>query len=184
MPAIPTRSREWTPVLTGLRAELLDCLQVNLAALADRAYRPGAHLELGASLRLHIAQPAGTPAVTASVEQRLTEAGDLLGLRVTRRWDDVPGTRLRELRAEHSPLYLVADTFTMSWLPYAGNQHMEHSFLLVDADDPCVLVDGYHNSTQWGDARPGTWRMSAAQFDAAVPRATAMTVAADRGPNA
>lgn len=183
VPAIPTRSREWTPVLTGLRADLLDCMQVNLAALADRAYRPGAHLELGASLRFHItAGPAGTPAVTASVEQRLTEAGDLLGLRVTRRWDDVPGTRLRELLAEHSPLYVVADTFTMSWLPYAGNQHMQHSFLLVDADDPCVLVDGYHNSTQWGDARPGTWRMPAAQFDAAVPRATAMAVAAGGAP--
>ncbi|MEU7931218.1 acyl carrier protein [Micromonospora echinofusca] len=183
VPAVPTRSREWTPVLTGLRADLLDCVQVNLAALADRAYGPGSHLALGATLRFDtVVGPAGTPAVTASVEQRLTEAADLLGLRVTRRWDDVPGARLRELLAEHSPLYVVADTFTMSWLPYAGNQHMEHSFLLVDAGEQCVVVDGYHNSTQWGDARPGTWRMSAADFDAAVPRATAMTVAADGAP--
>lgn len=183
VPAVPTRSRDWTPVLTGLRADLLDCIQVNLAALADRAYGPGTHLALGATLRFHTAEgPAGTPAVTASVEQRLAEAADLLGLRVTRRWDDVPGARLRELLAEHSPLYVVADTFTMSWLPYAGNQHMEHSFLLVDAGEHCVVVDGYHNSTQWGDARPGTWRMSAADFDATVPRATAMTVAADGAP--
>ncbi|MEU7994190.1 phosphopantetheine-binding protein [Micromonospora sp. NPDC049060] len=183
VPAVPTRSREWTPVLTGLRADLLDCVQVNLAALADRAYGPGAHLALGATLRFHTVEgPAGTPAVTASVDQRLAEAADLLGLRVARRWDDVPGARLRELVAAHSPLYVVADTFTMSWLPYAGNQHMEHSFLLVDAGEHCVVVDGYHNSTQWGDARPGTWRMSTADFDAAVPRATAMTVVADGAP--
>ncbi|SCL54516.1 phosphopantetheine-binding protein [Micromonospora peucetia] len=183
VPAVPTRSREWTPVLTGLRADLLDCVQVNLAALADRAYRPGAHLALGATLRFHTAEgPAGAPAVTASVDQRLAEAADLLGLRVTRRWDDVSGARLRELLAEHSPLYVVADTFTMSWLPYAGNQHMEHSFLLVDAGEHCVVADGYHNSTQWGDARPGVWRMSAADFDAAVPHATAMTIAAEGAP--
>jgi hypothetical protein len=183
VPAVPTRSRVWTPVLTGLRADLLDCVQVNLAALADRAYGPGTHLALGAGLRFDAVEgPAGAPAVAAPVEQRLAEAADLLGLRVTRRWDDVSGARLRDLLAEYSPLYVVADAFGMCWLPYAGNQHMEHSFLLVDAREQCVVVDGYHNSTQWGDARPGTWRMSAADFDAAVPRATAMTVAADGVP--
>ncbi|MFI5844836.1 phosphopantetheine-binding protein [Catenuloplanes sp. NPDC051500] len=182
VPAVSTRSREWTPVLTGIRAELLDCLQANLAVLADHAYRPGAHLALGAAPRFHCATGAAGVAVTASVEQRLSEAAALLGLRSAQRWDDVSGPRLRALLADHSPLYVVADTFTMTWLPYAGNQHMEHSFLLVEAGEHCVVVDGYHNSTPWGDARPGTWRMPAAAFDAAVPRADAMTIVAGGAP--
>ncbi|PZG02543.1 acyl carrier protein [Micromonospora deserti] len=184
VPPVPTRSREWTPILAGLRADLLDCLQVNLAALADRAYRPGAHLAFGAALRFDPAPgPAGPPTVVAGPDQRLAEADELLGLRVDQRWDDVSGARLRELVTRRAPLYVVADAFTMGWLPYAGNQHMEHSFLLVEGGQTCLVVDGYHNSTQWGDVRPGAWRLSAAEFDAAVPRASAMTITAVGAPS-
>ncbi|BCJ67438.1 acyl carrier protein [Polymorphospora rubra] len=180
---MPTRSREWTPVLDGLRADLLDCLQVNLAAVADRAAGPGAHLALGAPLRfVTTAGPLGLPVLTASVERRLDEAAGLLGLRVDRRWTGVSGADLRELARDHGPLYVVGDAFTMPWLPYAGHEHMEHSFLLADAGPQCVVADGYHNSTRWGDARPGVWRLPAADLDAAVPAATAMTLTVAAAP--
>ncbi|GIE90976.1 acyl carrier protein [Actinoplanes regularis] len=182
-PPVPTRSRDWTPVLAGLHADLMDCIQVNLAAFADRAHGAGTHLALGALLRFDtVPGPGGVPIVGATVEQRLAEAADLLAVRVDQRFDDVTGARLREISAGSAPLFVVADAYTMSWVPYAGHQHMEHSFLLLAADGPVLVGDGYHNATPWGDIRPGVWRLPAAGFDDAVPRATAMTLTAAAPP--
>jgi acyl carrier protein len=171
--AIPTETRDllWSPVLDGVRAAELDCLQTNLSVLADRHHGVGSHLALGAPLRFQ-------SDVEATLEQRLTEARELLGLAVTRSWAGVAGPALRDLAAEHGPLYVVADTHTMSWLPYFGQRHMEHSFLLTGVGASCTVVDGYHNDTPWGAARPGVWRLSPAEFDAAVPRASAFVISA------
>ena len=172
-----------TPVLTGLRADAAGLRP----GQPGRAGRPGLRARRAPGARGHPAVPhrrgagrdaggdrVGGPAAGRGGRPARPAGRPTLGRRA--------GRAAARAAGGHSPLYVVADTFTMSWLPYAGNQHMEHSFLLVDAGEHCVVVDGYHNSTQWGDARPGTWRMSAADFDAAVPRATAMTVVADGAP--
>jgi len=172
----------WTDVLGTLRADALDCLQANLAVAADVGYGRGAHVALGATLRHAMVDgPLGIPVVAASLDRRLAEAAQLLGLRVTRRWDQVDGPRLRRLAEAHGPVYVVADAYTLRWVPYAGRQHMEHSFLLVESGPSCLVVDGYRNSTRWGEARPGTWRLPAAELDAAVPTATVLTLATDGG---
>jgi hypothetical protein len=168
----------WSPVLAGISTGALDCMQANLAVLADRQH-PGAHLALGAPLRF---TRAGQPekAVAATLDDRLADAASLLGLRVTARWDGVDGSRLRELAADHAPLYVVADAYWMAWVPYAGHRHLDHSFLLPRADSRQVLVaDAYQTNTQWGESRPGVWQLTPAGLDAAAGGgATAVTLAA------
>lgn len=163
MAPIETRHRDFTPILRGLRADALDCVQANLAVLADQRHGAGAHLALGSALRFPTDSSAGA---------RLAEAEELAGLRVVDRWDDVDGDRLIQLSLLRPTLYVVADAYTLPWVPYAGHEHMEHTFLLVNSASPTV-IDAYHNDTQWGPARPGAWKLTTSEFTAAVPRATA-----------
>ncbi|MDH6113893.1 acyl carrier protein [Kitasatospora sp. MAP12-15] len=153
--------------LSTLPAELFDCLQVNLGLLADRWHGGGTHLRLGAALRLDPRPgPGGLPTVERSTEQQLAEAQQRLGL------------VLRELRTESSGAavrpgpgcYLVADAYHLPWVPYFGRRHLEHSFLAeTDPSGAITIVDGYHNETPWGSARPGRWTLDAARFAAALP---------------
>lgn len=179
---VESRDAAWSPVLAGIRAEALDCLQANLAAVADRALGAGSHLALGAPLDFRWAvDGAGRPMVDAPVRTRLAEARELLGVRVTERRDGLDGPALRAAAAA-GPRYVVADAYGMSWLPYAGRQHLEHSFLLLGGGDPVTVADAYHNDTRWGAARPGVWRLPAAVLDAAVPAGTALALTVDPVP--
>ncbi|KAA2261400.1 acyl carrier protein [Solihabitans fulvus] len=172
-----TYDRLWSPVLETLRADALDCVQANLAAVADRHNGSGAHLALGSALRFET-EPGqdGAPQVASSVPYRLAAAHDLLGLRVAKRFDDVDGAALRELVGEHGPLYVIADAHTLAWTPYAGQQHTEHTFLLSASD---TVVDAYHDETPWGSCRPSVWRLSPTDFDAMVPSATVLLLATE-----
>ncbi|HTZ45353.1 MAG TPA: hypothetical protein VMB79_15945 [Jatrophihabitans sp.] len=173
--AVATRSRTWTPLLAGLRSESMDCLQVNLAALADQAYGPGSHLALGAWLRLPlVAGPDSLLEASVPLAERLAEAGHLLGLAVAERQDGTTGDALVRSAGAAAPAYVVADAHAMGWLPMAGKQHLQHSFLLVGAGSDCLVADGYHNSTPWGDARPGVWRVPSAELAAAATPATVL----------
>jgi hypothetical protein len=181
----PVPDDVWSPVLAGLRADALDCLQTGLALLADRQ-RPGAHLALGAPLRYFPAGAAGQPgsAVAASLDDRLAEAADLLGLRVSARWDGQDGDGLRELARHHAPLYVVADAYCLAWVPQHRQQHLAHSFLLLDAGPAQVLIaDAYQTTTTWGEARPGCWQLGLAELAAGAENgATAVTFAAGPPP--
>jgi hypothetical protein len=178
-PVLRTRSARWSPVLEHLRSDAMDCLQTNLAAHADDAHGAGSHLALGAPLRYPaVGRRDGEPSVGASLEERLEEARDLLGLTVAERWDGLDGPAVRRLAETVTPLYVVADTYTMGWVPYAGQRHLEHSVLVTRGGPSVTVVDGYHNDTPWGQARPGAWRVPAAAFDAAVPHATVLVLTA------
>ena len=172
-----TYDRLWSPVLETVRADALDCLQANLAVMADRHGGAGAHLSLGAPLRFDIEQgPDGRPRVAASMPYRLAAAHELLGLRVAQRWDGVDGARMRALVAEAGPLYVIADAHRLAWTPYAGRRHTEHTFLLSTSD---TVVDAYHDETPWGPCRPGVWRLSPAEMDAMLPTATVLRFATE-----
>lgn len=176
-----TADRTWSPVLDGLHAAELDCLQANLAAVADVHHGEGAHVALGAAPRFAPAfPPDGPPSLDAPVDTRLDEASRLLGLSVSLREDGLDGPALRRLAAAHGPLYVVGDAHTMPWVPYFGQKHMEHSFLLVSAGGSCTVVDAYHNDTPWGSARPGVWRVP--DFDAAVPKSSAFALSVSAVP--
>lgn len=172
-PDLPNlEDRRWTPVLQGLRADALDCLQTTFALIADGAHGVGTHLALGA--RWGVSSPAST------LDTRAAEARELLGLRPVARWQDIDGPNLRQEAALHECLYVTADAYYMPWLPLVGRQHMAHSFLLGSDSGGLVVVDAYHNETPWGPARPGAWRVRARQLDDAVAAgATAIVLTAD-----
>ncbi|GAA3486960.1 acyl carrier protein [Streptomyces cremeus] len=148
-------------------AELFDCLQVNLAAHADRLHGAGTHLLLGAGLRFRPAPgPLGLPTVERGVRAQLTEATRRLGL--------VAGEpHTAASAADLTPAdgcYVVADAFHLPWVPYYRQRHMEHSFLLEnDGTDGVLIRDSYHNETPWGIAKPGRWTLTRQEFAAAVP---------------
>ncbi len=172
-----TYDRVWSPLLETVRANALDCVQANLAVVADRHAGAGAHLELGSTLRFDTEPgPDGVPRVVSSVPYRLAAAHDVLGLRVSQRWDGIGGGQLRRLVADTGPLYVVADAYTLGWTPYAGRQHTDHTFILSTSDS---VVDAYHDETPWGSCRPGVWRLSTAELDAMVSSATALLLAAE-----
>ncbi|RAJ77200.1 MULTISPECIES: acyl carrier protein [unclassified Streptomyces] len=167
------------PITTDCR--LFDCVQVNLAILADRWHGPHTHLGLGAELRFRPTPgPAGLPTVERSVTDQLTASATLLGLDVVTQERTAPGAP----PAPAPGRYVVADAYHLPWVPYFGQRHMEHSFLLeTDDEGGAVVVDGYHNETPWGSARPLTRRPTPAELAAAVPGdATTVTFAPARRP--
>ncbi|MGV9380425.1 hypothetical protein ACWDRB_31720 [Nonomuraea sp. NPDC003707] len=151
---------DWQRLLAHVRADALDCLQSNLAVVADRGHGPGTHLALGASWGF---RPGADGGFARSPAERLAEAETALGLRVAEIWRASDGTFPRRTAREHAPLFVVGDAHRMPWLPYAGREHMTHSFLLCAGpdDERVTVVDAYHNDTRWGPARPGTWTLSA-----------------------
>ncbi|MEV7078339.1 hypothetical protein AB0N88_07335 [Streptomyces sp. NPDC093516] len=158
----------------SVRTGILDCVQVNLAVLADRRHGPGRHLALGAKLRFRPRPgPDGLPTVDPPPEDQLREGAALVGLRPDAFARRVPADGLRAL-AERAPVvYAVADSYDMPWLPYAGRAHMEHSFLAGTHPDGAEVEDAYDNETAWGPARPGRWtypweRLPTASFACAL----------------
>ena len=134
-------------------AELLDCIQVNLAVVADHWHGEGTALRLGAPLRFDPRwRDDGLPVTESTADGRLADAGTLLGL------DPAD-------EAGDQPWYAIGDAFDLPWLPYHGRQHMEHSFLLVPDDAGATVLDAYHNDTPWGPARPCTHRLDGAGLD-------------------
>jgi hypothetical protein len=170
----------WPSIAGGLRADALDCVQTTVSLMADYHYGAGAHLALGAAGGLPAMPGPLSYQVRRSVPDRLAEARELLGLRVTASWSDVTGAHLCSLAADHGPLMVVADAYDLPWLPYRGHEHMEHSFLVTTyGRERLLVVDAYHNDTAWGPARPGQWEMPAASLGASLAAgAEAMTVAA------
>jgi acyl carrier protein len=143
----------------SVRAELLDCVQSNLAVLADRHHGPGSHLALGAVLRFTPRPgPDGLPTVEPSADSQLAAVADI-GLTERIRLHGVAPDQLASLAREYGPLYVMADTYDMPWLPYHRQRHMEHSYLVTADGDRALIVDAYHSHTPWGLASPGEWTM-------------------------
>ncbi|GGR00729.1 acyl carrier protein [Streptomyces pilosus] len=146
------------PAAPCVRTGLLDCVQVNLAVLADRRHGPGRHLALGARLRFRPEPgPDGLPTVDPPPERHLREGAALVGLRPDLFAHRVPAGGLRAMAEGASAVYAVADSYDMPWLPYAGRAHMEHGFLAGTHGDGAEVEDAYDNETAWGPARPGRW---------------------------
>jgi hypothetical protein len=62
-----------------------------------------------------------------------------------------------ELVQRGQPVLVFGDAFLMPWLPYFGQEHMEHSFIVdgISADQQVLhIVDAYYNRTEWGTATP------------------------------
>lgn len=153
-----------TSMEVEVRAELLDCMQANLALLADWTHGPGTHLALGTELRFATMPVRGLPSVEPGLEDHLLAARRWLGLAVAGSWK---AGGYDDLCRGHGLVYVVADAFDLPWVPYYMQRHMEHSFLL-DSRDGFVVHDAYHTDTEWGPARPGRWELAPSQLADAV----------------
>ncbi|WP_340686947.1 acyl carrier protein [Amycolatopsis coloradensis] len=152
----------------AVHAQLLDCLQANLAVLADRHHGSGTHLALGAALRFRPTAGTGElPTVEPSLADHLTDAGRFLGLLVKAQWQHVTPVRLADLSSRHGELYVVADAHDLPWTPYYGQLHLEHSFLVGSGPDGAMITDAYRNLTPWGNAVPGRWEVDWAELPTA-----------------
>lgn len=152
-----------------LHAELLDCLQVNLAWLARSQYDVSP-LALGARLPFapRDAGPGALPTVEPATEAHVEHTAGALGLRITSRHAVPPRTGTPP--ADSGTVYVIADAYHLPWVPYHGHTHMEHSFLLGrDPSGRALVCDGYHNDTAYGPARPGTWTLTEEELAAALP---------------
>jgi acyl carrier protein len=157
--------------MTDVHSEMLDCAQVNLAVLADWRHGPGTHHRLGAVLRFQPRPVDDLPSVERSVEEQVSDSEELLGLPANGSWAGLTGAELVGLLDAHPMVYVVADAYHLSWLPYHGRRHMTHSFLLGPGPTPrfVTVIDAYHTDTEWGPVRPGEHVFQAVHLAAAVP---------------
>jgi acyl carrier protein len=182
----PTTGTRWDAVLSGIRADALDCLQSTVAIIADEAYGAGAHLALGCRWRFPTRDPDGAIGVQPSVSERTGQAAEVLGLNVGEPHGPLGSPELRRL-ADTAPIYVVAEAYELRWLPYARAttryRRMPHSFLLESGPSGYTVVDGYYADTEWGRARPSVWTLSAAELDRAIEgEGTAVRMAATGQP--
>lgn len=149
-----------TALASRVRSELLDCVQSNLAVLADRWGEPHRHLALGARLRFRPRPgPEGLPTVDPAPEAHLREGAELTGLATLSVHRSLGPDGLRALTERAQSVYAIGDAYDMPWLPYAGHAHMEHSFLVSEDRGQALVEDAYDNETAWGAARPGRWTL-------------------------
>ena len=151
----PITEHRWAAALHALQTDALDCIQTTLALVADQLHGAGTHLALGRRCRFPIRRGDGDVQVQPTLEERLDEATELLGLRIAEPEGPMDGPALRRHLALNGTLDVVADAYDLPWVPYAGHRHMSHSFLLEAGDGEYTVVDAYQNDTQWGPAGPG-----------------------------
>ncbi|MFE2375746.1 acyl carrier protein [Streptomyces sp. NPDC059398] len=149
----------------GVHTGLLDCVQVNLAVLADHHHGAGTHLRAGARLEFRTWERAeGLPTVEPPPDEQLSTQPALLGLGMVRR-ERLSGAGLAAAVADRGGThYVIADSFRLPWLPYHRQAHMEHSFLLTAGPDGPHITDAYRSETTWGPATPGHWVLSDAEL--------------------
>jgi acyl carrier protein len=182
-----TANSRWDSILSGIRADALDCLQSTLAVIADDAHGRGAHLALGCEWRFPTRGEDGTVGVQPSVAERMAQAREIFGFEVDPLGGPVDAPTLRRLADDTGRLYVVAEAYDLHWLPYARAavryREMPHSFLLEKADHGYTVVDAYYADTEWGVARPSACTFSAAELDAAIAGpCTAIRMAAASAP--
>lgn len=151
---------ELAATFAAVPSELLDCIQCNIAVLAERYGAAGSSARLGSRLAFEPrVLPSGLATVDPPFELQVERSATAVGLALAA----IGPEDLRTL-ATDAPLYLVADSFDMPWLPYAGHEHMPHSFLLQPHGDRALVTDAYANETAWGPAVPGQWELDWAEL--------------------
>ncbi len=144
-------------------------MQSNLAVLADHFHGSGTYLNLGSQLTSRwYPGPDNLPTVDPPLARQLADAERMLHVSVHDK-GTVAGAGLAAQMEPGELCYAVADAHHMTWLPYFGRQHMEHSFLLIAperTDATWSVIDSYTNDTQWGAAKPGRWSLTHEELSA------------------
>lgn len=166
-----TDTARWQAAMARADTDLLDCLAVNVAVLLAAQGAADVRTPFAARWRFDPAPGGADPLRHPAAEQHLdADLRDLAGQRLT--WHPAGDTE-GQLPAWASAcdggqgVLVTADAFGLPWLPYAGHQHMEHSFIVTAIGrDELVIADGYTNATEWGRAEPLTASIPTAEITA------------------
>ncbi|MEZ5840831.1 MAG: hypothetical protein R3D02_10545 [Hyphomicrobiales bacterium] len=157
---------------SAVDSDLLDCIEDNIAVLL--AHRGIADLRGPFACEWHFAFHPGAGPMPLTVRTPTADrVAALTGYRLRAATLDPKNAieTWRQLLAAGTPPLLYGDAFAMPWLPYAGNEHMEHGFLVdgISGDGTSVhVVDAYSNLTEWGAAVPTAIEVDTATILAAI----------------
>jgi hypothetical protein len=160
---------DWPAAMARADTDLLDCLAVNLAVLLAWHGAADVRTPFAARWRFRLrADEAGNPRPDLPAGDLAEDLRELAGWEL--RWQPAPelaGARPAWAAAcdQGRPVLVVADAYDMPWVPYAGHEHMDHSFIVASVDDAgLTIADGYANTTEWGAARPVTAQAGRAEL--------------------
>jgi hypothetical protein len=165
----PGAAGRWRAAMGRADTDLLDCLAVNLAVLLAWHGVADVRTPFAARWRFRLRDHgAGGRRPDLPPEDLAEDLRELAGWELP--WRPAAGlaAELATWAAacdEGEPVLVVADAFDMPWVPYAGHEHMEHSFIVAGVDDGSLTIaDGYVNTTEWGAAQPVTATVGRAEI--------------------
>ncbi|MFJ4620846.1 hypothetical protein [Streptomyces sp. NPDC088812] len=160
-----TKTGSPADVVGVLDTSAMDCVQANMALVADHLLGPGSHAGLGAPVRfMPRDRPGDLPTVEPTVTEHARVLRDFVGVDIAEPADGLcAATALEALHRGSRLLFVVADAHSLPWCPYFVRQHMSHTFVLTPHErlqDMVRVWDAYDNETPFGRARPGGWTMT------------------------
>ncbi|MDR1265296.1 MAG: hypothetical protein LBK42_06970 [Propionibacteriaceae bacterium] len=170
--ATPDVEQFWAE-FSKIDAKLLDCVDVNLAVIIARRGVSDVRTPFAAEWHFDILECDGLITPTTSRRPIAERVRRTTGLRMVR--DHLAGRTLTEVLNGFStlkfPVLCYADAFYLPWSPYAGNEHVEHSFLVAGVPSGSRefrVADAYSNLTEWGLATPAVQVVSVASVERAM----------------
>lgn len=165
-----------SPLLPLVDSADLDCVCDNVALLLAHAGVFDVRTPFALDWRFDLVPgPAGFP----RLDLPPADMAELLALRTgfTLRWRPVDALEeavpdWRDALGRGDPVLVVGDAYHLPWVPYHGQKHMKHGFVIegleLGAAPIAHVVDAYDNVTQWGRAAPLTTTLPLGDLPAAL----------------
>jgi hypothetical protein len=135
----------------------MDCVEDNLALLLLHLGQQDVRTPFACQWHFSFDEAQSMPVLCRDSFQRRIE--EQTGYRVYQKDLDIArsGEVLSAYIQKGQPTLVFGDAFFMPWLPYFGQDHHEHSFIIDGMSDDrrfVHIVDAYENTTVWGKACP------------------------------
>ncbi len=142
-----------------LDTDVLDCWEANLAIVLRQLARNDIRTVFGSEWWADFDEgqvERGLSLWSRPLEERLAALAGVCLIPIAMRGNSLVETCAAVLAQGLTPL-VVSDAYCMPWVPYYGQIHISHSFVVAEASTSSAtlaFVDAYENSTEWGEARP------------------------------
>ena len=135
----------------------MDCVEDNLALLLLHLGQRDVRTPFACQWHFFFDEAQSLPVLSRDSLQRRIE--EQTGCRVCQKELDIARSSdvLSAFLENGQPILVFGDAFFVPWLPYFGQDHHEHSFIIdgMSEDKQFVhIVDAYENTTAWGKALP------------------------------
>jgi len=177
------QSHSFAPCAAYLRrvdSAQLDCVSDDLALLLAQAGVADVRSPFAAEWSFCLVENVGElPRCALPPDDQSAQLGRRTGLAPL--WRPIGGDVAaavdgwREALRGGRAVVVVGDAYHLPWLPYAGNEHMEHGFVVDGLDSAdgireavVHVVDPYDNATAYGRATPMTCKVSVGDLATAL----------------